>query len=158
MKNRICAIVVLIFPFILNGQYTFITGGGNASELSGSVSFSIGQMTYTSFNDSNGTLHQGVQQPYELLILLDLDQNDFFSREYIVYPNPSIDIVHLKIEDWYKLDLHYLLLDDSGKMINFQKIETEDTSISVKNLASTTYLLKILEKDQEIKSYKIVKN
>ncbi|MFN3587967.1 MAG: hypothetical protein ACK4UP_01210, partial [Spirosomataceae bacterium] len=59
---------LLLFFSVLAGraQQTFLTSGGNLSGVSGSLSFSIGQVLYTMPTGGGGTFSQGVQQTNEV--------------------------------------------------------------------------------------------
>jgi hypothetical protein len=46
----------------------------------------------------------------------------------------------------------------SGRLLQNQKINTTHTSISTENLADTTYLLKVRDGNQELKTFKVIKN
>ena len=45
---------------IVQGQQTIPATGGNASGSGGSVSYSVGQILYSTFSGTNGTVVQGV--------------------------------------------------------------------------------------------------
>ena len=58
---------LLIFsPFLVQGQQSAVSAGGDSSSSTCSVSVSIGQVVYNSYSLSVGTESQGVQQPYDL--------------------------------------------------------------------------------------------
>jgi hypothetical protein len=46
-------------------QESLSTSGGEANGTGGTVSYSIGQVFYSTYSGSNGTLSEGVQQPFE---------------------------------------------------------------------------------------------
>jgi hypothetical protein len=47
-------------------QNTIPAAGGNAKGSGGSASFTVGQIFYTKLSGTNGTVIQGIQQPYEI--------------------------------------------------------------------------------------------
>jgi uncharacterized protein (TIGR02145 family) len=47
-------------------QNTISAAGGNAKGSGGSASFTVGQIFYTKLSGTNGTVVQGIQQPYEI--------------------------------------------------------------------------------------------
>ena len=57
---------VLYFTSVISAQSGTITSGGDAAGSGGSVSFSIGQLDYTSISSAEGTVSQGLQHPYEI--------------------------------------------------------------------------------------------
>lgn len=62
MKKTITLLFGLFTAFTVQAQHALVTSGGNATGLGGSVSYSIGQVFYTSNTSSIGSLTQGVQQ------------------------------------------------------------------------------------------------
>jgi hypothetical protein len=77
--------------------------------------------------------------------------------EINAYPNPTADLVALKITTGSGQDVKYQLYDLYGKLLAEQKLVNSEAKISFNNLASGTYLLKIFNKDQELKVFKIIK-
>ena len=68
MPLRILFYFLLIFsPFLVQGQQSPVTAGGNGSSSAGSVAVSMGQVAYTSYDLASGTESQGVQQRYDLV-------------------------------------------------------------------------------------------
>ena len=45
----------------------------------------------------------------------------------------------------------------TGKTVLKNKISTETTTISMENLSTNLYLLKVLENNKEVKTFKIIK-
>ncbi|MCF8298850.1 MAG: T9SS type A sorting domain-containing protein [Saprospiraceae bacterium] len=54
--------------------------------------------------------------------------------------------------------LSYQLCDINGKLIEKKKISSNETIISSINLVSGVYFLKVIDKNKEIKTFKIIKN
>jgi len=50
-------------------QTAIPAAGGNATGSGGTVSYSVGQLTYNTYQGSVGTVSEGVQQPYEILTI-----------------------------------------------------------------------------------------
>lgn len=66
--TSLCLYFLLIFsPFLVQGQQSTHTAGGDGSSSTGSVAVSIGQVAYGSHDVGVGTKTQGVQQRYELV-------------------------------------------------------------------------------------------
>jgi hypothetical protein len=64
MKQFISLFVICLFHF-LNVAQTSVNGtGGEATGLNGQMSFSVGEIVYTTMSNSNNIITQGVQQPY----------------------------------------------------------------------------------------------
>jgi len=54
---------------IIQGQSTIPSTGGNATGSGGSVSYTVGQITYRTFSGTNGSIAEGVQQTYEISVV-----------------------------------------------------------------------------------------
>ena len=66
--KSLCLYFLLIFsPFLVQGQQSAHTAGGDGSSSTGSVAVSIGQVAYSSHSVGVGTKTQGVQQRYDLV-------------------------------------------------------------------------------------------
>lgn len=63
----IACFILLIKAIQLNAQSGIVAVGGDVSASSGSLSYSVGQIDYEVVSNSNGTLIQGLQQPFENL-------------------------------------------------------------------------------------------
>jgi hypothetical protein len=63
----------------------------------------------------------------------------------------------LKITDIALENLQYTLFDLNGKTIVSKKITTSSTKITMKNYSIGMYLLKLTQKNQPLKTFKIIK-
>lgn len=140
----------------VQAQQATIASGGMASSVNGNISYSFGQIDYTTNSNLTGSLWQGVQQPYEIFTL-GTDDFQNISLKMLVYPNPTAALVNLKIESLSFNTLEYNLFDLMGKQISSQKINQLETQIPLENLPSTTYILNVSDNSQIIKSFKIIK-
>ncbi len=152
--------VLLIEPGIigLQAQESVNTIGGNASGSEGSVSYSVGQVVYQTHTGTNGSTAQGVQQPFEISAITGVEEAKGINLMVSAYPNPTADYITLKIEGFEISDLSFQLYEINGKHLEIKKIEGEETSIIMNNLAPGTYFLKVIHEHKEIKAFKIIKN
>ena len=140
-----------------NAQQNTVTTGGNATGAGGSVSYSIGQIDYTSTSDANGTISQGLQQAYEIYSLT-IDEL-FSSLEINLFPNPITDFVHLTFGEMSQKEvLNYQLTDASGRLIQTASIQEKDTQISVQDLEPASYFLTVLVSNKPAKTFTLIKN
>ena len=162
IKCRTIKISLLLFLCVwLSGaqaQESSNASGGEASGVGGTVSFSVGQVLYSTLTGINGSVAQGVQQPYEISVLTEITEAKGISLKCSAYPNPTTDHLTLKIESEMQGQLVALLFDNEGRLIEKRKIENGETNFSMNTLAVGTYFLKIIQVDKEIKTFKIVKN
>jgi hypothetical protein len=158
-KSKILGLLFLLgmSSLKLQAQQSPVASGGNAAGSGGSVSFSVGQIAYTTAFGSTGSVSQGVQQPYEIFTL-GVDDFPNISLTMAVYPNPTTSWVNLKIENFTEENLEYQLYDLQGKLISNRKITQDVTQIDMSNLATAIYFLKIFNSNAPIKTFKIIKN
>ena len=142
-------------------QEAILTSGGDASSTTGTVSYSVGQMVYTTNTGTTGTVAQGVQQPYEISVAIAIENTDDILLDFKVYPNPVRDILRLKTGERNIENIYYQLLDVKGNLLQNGKIRDAETLINMSGFPSATYLLKVIctgdSASQEMKLFKIIK-
>jgi len=142
----------------IQAQTSVNATGGNASGSGGTVSYSLGQVVYTTNTGTNGSVAQGVQQPYEISVVTGLEAAKDISLSVSAYPNPTTDFLNLKVENYDNTSLSYQLFDMNGKLLEAKKIEDTQTSIVTSNLVPAIYFLKVTQGNKEVKTFKIIKN
>ena len=159
-KISVALIVFCMFGLgiAIQAQNAIPASGGNATGNGGSVSYTVGQVVYTKYTGTNGSVAQGVQQPYEISVVTGIVEAKGISLEIEVYPNPATDFVKLKIENYEVKNLRYQLFDINGSLIKDNKVEGNETSISMQNLLPSVYFLKVTDNNKVIKTFKIIKN
>ena len=146
-----------IFPIIGFSQDAIPASGGDASGSGGTLSFTVGQLVYTSNSGSNGSVAQGVQQPYEISTTVGIELSNI-SLDFIAYPNPTINNIVLSIKDFNNEKLNYQLYDMSGKLLKSNKVNAINTTIDMSELPVSNYVLNINNDSSIIKSFKIIKS
>ena len=179
MKNSILLSTVFLFGLSITGlqaQEALTAGGGEASGSGGSVSYSVGQVTYTMHATDNGSLSQGVQQPYEIYVEVGMEDAAGIDLFCTSYPNPVMDILILEIGDFKNQSLAYRLYNLEGYLIRSKEITGSVTTIFMGDLAPGIYFLKVVKTrhalsqqptlshsgqispSNEIKTFKIIKH
>ena len=149
---------LLGFGTTTQAQNTIPASGGNASGGGGTISYSIGQVVYTTNTGTNGSATQGVQQPFEISVVTGIEEAKDISLEFSVYPNPATEFIRLKIKNYVIENLRYQLFDIYGNLLQNNKIEGNETNISMQSFFPATYILKVIQGNKEIKTFKIIKN
>jgi hypothetical protein len=139
-------------------QQTVSSSGKEASGTGGTVSYTVGQVVYTTNTGTNGSVTQGIQQPFEISVVSGLKEAYDISLEFAVYPNPATDFVKLKIENYEFENLRYHLYDINGRLLQSKKVEVKETTILIELLSQAAYFLKVTDKNRVIKTFKIIKN
>lgn len=157
-KTRLSIMFSLIFAITgIKAQQGFTAAGGVSSGSGGTATYSVGQIVYTTNTGVGGSVAQGVQQPYEISIVLDLEDHQI-SLNMKVYPNPTSDFLILNVGNFELSTLNFELFDVSGKLFESKKITSITETISMENLPSSTYFLKVTSNNEEVKTFKIIKN
>ena len=158
-KLKLSTLILLGFGLTgLQAQVSLNTRGGNASGDGGSVSYSVGQVLYTTNTGTNGTVNQGVQQPYEISVVTAIEEVKCISLSVTAYPNPTTDFLTLSINEFDISNLSYQMYDIQGKLLQNKKITDSKTNIVTSNLFPAMYFVKVIHGNIEIKTFKIIKN
>jgi hypothetical protein len=167
MKYKRLKVSALLFLAIglseLKAQEAIPSAGGNAAGSGGSVSYSVGQVVFSSSTGTFGSVTAGVQQPYEISVVTGLKEDPGISLIYSAYPNPTTDLLIIKIEGDLLKQYTAFLYNTNGSLLKKAEIETNETRIDMRNLVPATYFLKIVNLNrtstsQEVKTIKIIKN
>lgn len=171
-KIRLLALLIFILPLsTLMAQETIPATGGSALGSGGTVSYSVGQIVYKTNNGTNGSVAQGVQQPFEISVITEIEQARDINLTFSVYPNPTTDYLTLEVDASTTLStqaMMYQLYDMQGKLLQNEKIIDKQTSIDMNNLVPATYFVKVYavrindltcvtEGNKEVKTFKIIK-
>ena len=155
-------ITTTAFAFLLGlgmatAQEAAVATGGDATGAGGSSSYSVGQVVYTTNTGSNGSVAQGVQQPYEISITTGMDVKTI-QLEMVVYPNPTTDFLKLKVENGVYENASFQLYDVQGKMVETKQLIENTTTIKMISYPKGIYFLKVADNNMVIKTFKIIKN
>jgi len=142
----------------LQAQTSVNATGTNASGSGGTVSYSVGQVVYTTNTGASGSVAQGVQQPFEISVVTGLEEAKGINLSVTAYPNPTTDYLTLSISEFEISNLTYQLYDISGKLLQSEKITGNQTNIVMSNLVPANYFVKVIAGNQLIKEFKIIKN
>lgn len=151
-------IFILLFAIGTQAQETVTSCGGNATAGGASISYTVGQAVFTTQTNASGTVAPGVQQPYEILIVIGIDKANGIKLEFSVYPNPTTDFLMLQVENYDLENLSCQLYDINGIVILNNEIASKETILVTDYLPHGTYFLRIIEYGKEIKIFKIIKN
>jgi Secretion system C-terminal sorting domain len=146
--------MLVVIPVISFSQSAVLSAGGDASGTGGSISYSIGQVFYTHTDGTAGTIHEGVQQPYEFFAV-SVDEVHAALR-LNVFPNPTTQMLILQAESLTPgLTAH--IYDSSGQLIFESLLSSNSLTIDAQSWAAATYVLRITDLSGGTSHYKIVK-
>lgn len=148
----------VLFSFQLNllAQKNTVAAGGSALGSGGEVSYSIGQMDYTTLSNASISMSQGVQQAYDIQVLSGIAVKEIDLR-MAVYPNPAVNNLILSISSEISTEMRYELFDLKGALILTNGIYANETILNIQNLDNGCYTLRILQQSKGLKTFKIIK-
>lgn len=151
---------MLMYSASIWSQNTVISTGENASGVSGSVSYSVGQIDYGSASVSNkGSVSLGVQQPLIISALTSTKGAEKLTITCSIFPNPSSDFIILSWESGFDASfVNYKIADMNGKNL-VSALTQNQSKIAVNDFAVGTYTITVSDiRNNFIKSFKLIKN
>jgi hypothetical protein len=154
MKNYL-TIATAFLCVSLYSQSNTVSAGGDAEGDNGSISYSIGQVVYTSAQGSNGNVNQGVQQPYDVGVVTGIEEAGI---NLSVFPNPTSGLLTLTVADEDASLLSYQLFDASGRLVDSKNKLNPTNTISLDGYATGVYTLSVSRENKQVKSFRLVRN
>ena len=157
MKTKSLLILSIAFcaTIQIQAQNNTVSAGADAEGSNGSISYSIGQVVYTSASGINGSINQGVQQPYDYDVITGIEHTEI---ELNLYPNPTLGQVNLSIADSRTQEYSLSLFDASGRLIMQNSQLNGLNSFSMESYAAGAYTLSVFKKEELVKSFRIIRN
>ena len=157
MKTKSLLILSIVFcaTIQIQAQNNTVSAGADAEGSNGSVSYSIGQVVYTSATGINGSINQGVQQPYDYDVITGIEHTEI---ELNLYPNPTLGQVNLTIADSRTQEYSLSLFDATGRLIMQNSQLNGLNIISMESYAAGAYTLSVFKKEELVKSFRIIRN
>jgi hypothetical protein len=160
-EKRLKLSVILLFALGLTGlqaQESINSAGGNATGSGGSSSYSVGQAACQIHTATNGSVTEGVQQPYEISVVTAIKDARGINLSVSAYPNPTTDHLILEVQDFDLSNLKYQLYDVNGRLLQSKNITVNRSNIAMGNLMPGNYFLKVIHNNIEVKAFNIIKS
>jgi hypothetical protein len=164
MKTKekiLCTLILFVFAVnVLQSQVTLSATGGEATGSGGFMSYSVGQLFYHTHGSANGTVAEGVQQPYEISVVTGDGEVTGIGLAVSAFPNPAKDYLILRAENDNFANLEYHFYDVSGSLIMQKTITANETAIYLVSIEPGVYFLKVSQitpDHKELKTFKIIK-
>ena len=128
LTNLYLFFLLIFTPFLVQGQQSAVSAGGDSSSSTCTVSVSIGQVVYNSYATRSGTESQGVQQSYDLGAVSNLEA---------IVDNQAIEV------SWEKptenvLEIVGYTLEISEDSLNYVLVsKTTDLSYKIEKLTNS---------------------
>jgi hypothetical protein len=130
------------------------SAGNSFSNSSGQLDWTLGETVTSTLNAPGTTATQGFHQP-DLSITTMLAENE--SIVVSLYPNPVVSSLQVSLTNPVvatKLEL----FTAEGKVVLSKEINAAQTELSMTDLSSGTYLLKISSAGNKSNTYRIIKS
>lgn len=134
-----------------NGLEIVNAAGGDAFANEGSVAYSLGTVFYTTLEETELSVVQGVQQP-------EADQSEETDEvKIIIFPNPTTESTTIEMPNFENELSFYQLYDQYGRQLKSNLITSRSTKVILDYLSSSTYFLTVTVSNKVTKSFKILK-
>ena len=131
------------------------SSGDSFNNTSYQLDWSIGECITGTQSAGDYVITQGLHQGnYVVTSVEDLRLDILMS----VYPNPTTDFISLKAESSKVEGMQYTITDFSGKVLQTAHFVGDIEQLNFTNYAVGTYFISVMENNQLIKSFKIIKN
>ena len=85
-RLKLSAILLLGYGLAgIHAQTSINASGSSASGAGGSISYSLGQVVYTTHTGTNGSVALGVQHPYEISVVTAIEEAKGINLSVTVY-------------------------------------------------------------------------
>jgi hypothetical protein len=161
MKSYIILIASILLCIELGRVYaqeTVLASGGEAIGNAGNVSYSIGQNLYTTHVGEHCSVAHGVQQPFEISIIAGTDNAEASKLIIIAYPNPTNDVLLLRVENYHGKHLTYRVFDLNGRLLMIGKLTGSETRIPMNKYPPASYILWVFHDRKAMICFKVIKN
>ena len=150
-------LVASFATFSTKAQESTHTAGGTASGSGGKVTYSIGQAMFNVNTGTSGSVSEGVQQAYGLNLVTSINEQGIETFTLLVFPNPTVDQVKLQLPDQPLDKMRFELYDIKGELLQKGQITSSLTELSLTNISSGVYLLKVIKQNLVLKTLKVIK-
>lgn len=154
--------LLLLTGFVITkffAQEAVLPSGGTSSGIGGTTTYSVGQVVYNIDTGFNGSVTQGVQQPYEISKpIVGLEETKGIVLNCIVFPNPTTDLLTIIIENHPDQSFRYQFCDSYGHMLSNGKVDGQRKTISTTSFPPAIYFLKVMNRKMGVKIIKVIKN
>lgn len=150
---------LLLFLFVssnLISQNSFVSSGDTYTN-NGSFSYSVGQISLNQIINSEGSLFEGIQQPFEILTLNIIDNFTKLS-DINSYPNPTKGAFFIELKNNNSFPYKLKIYDLRGSLIYSKDITHTISEINLKTKPNGVYLVQLIKEGKRLQYFKIIKN
>ena len=153
--------IIIVFAFIAITslalcQEVLSTGGDFHQTPQGSLSFTIGEPISETFDAGENVLTQGFQQTKLIITAIETPEMENFKLH--IFPNPTHSTILIETTDDVQQSMQFALYDLNGKILYNICSDQSILEIDLTSFSPGTYLLRISNDNQQMNTYKIIKN
>jgi len=157
MKKIYTSVLTIFTTFAIaqtNTLQVIGSAGNTATNGNTQLTWTIGEPIVTAATSTNNILTQGFNQGTLIITAIE----DLKNLNVSIQPNPTSDFAIIKLDDQNISNAQYTLTDINGKVIQQNKIENIQTSVSFQDLANATYFIQVITNNQKAKTFNVIKN
>lgn len=149
-KYFVTSVFFIVTSFYLVAQRIdeqVISGGGNYGVNEAvNLSWTLGEVAINTQKQTEATLLQGFQQP---IYMINVSVPDLeFLLEIDLYPNPTKGMISIELNSSMN-ELSAKVYDLFGRCLLYKTIEEQRSELDLSEFPPATYLLKILDQENE---------
>ena len=152
MKKLLILNIFILSCLTLTAQEVVSSGGETNTVAGYEISWTVGEPVILTLSNESNILTQGFHQTKLIVTPIFSLVNNLKIK---VYPNPITQRVFIDVE--LQQNFHYELYNASGKLLKKNTLELAINEINMEALANGTYFLKIHDKKNLVRTYKLVK-
>jgi len=158
ISNALFSFLIFLsgISFFVNSQDAIVTSGLTKTTTSGSISYTVGQLDYIGLKNNTTQINLGVQQAY---VISTVSVVEVLKAKFItVYPNPTSDNIVIDIKSQEFLNPMVRLFNNEGKLLIEEKIFQDKFKLHLSDFPASSYFVKVYDQQNEIETFKIIKN
>ena len=159
MKNRFLFTMFFMVAFCLKAQQlspsVICNASGTLNNGTANVYWTIGETIVETMQSGNNQLSNGFQQANYIITAV---KNNKTLYDIQLFPNPTANLLNLKINAAQLKNAQFQLFDMQGKVVKEDALQNELTAIDFSQLMPSVYWLKLEDAAHEVVgTFKIVK-
>lgn len=150
-------LIIILFSFlsvlVISAQEVVSSQGESYASGNGKLDFTIGEVVIETATDGSTKLTQGFHQSKWAVVGIKDHKPSF---EAVIFPNPIATTLNIRTSDFK--DVSYAMYDVQGRLVAKDKLDGEQTSISVSELAQGSYSLILKNGSKILKTVNLIKS
>lgn len=121
-------------------QESVVSSGDYHSNTSGSISWTVGEVSTETYQGSSAILTQGQQQHYYDFTSVEEQSSDF---NFSAYPNPVSDVMNIQVDNYQEGSLEIALYSLEGKLLLKERMDNSIHQIYLNQFEASNYIVTI---------------